>query len=65
MLATSGRHSLAGKQATAITKATTATPRAEEMPEAVVTPTTRVFFAEIREKLFRTAKFHEKILRKE
>ncbi len=38
MLAT---HSLAGPQATAMVKATTATPRAAEMSETVQTPTTR------------------------
>jgi hypothetical protein len=43
MLATSGTHSLACVQATAMTQATTAKPRAAEMPETVQTPTTREF----------------------
>jgi hypothetical protein len=37
MLATSGTHSL--QQATAMMQATTATPRAAEMPKTVLTPT--------------------------
>jgi hypothetical protein len=44
MLATSGTHSLAGAQATAMTQATTATEKAAEMPETVLKPTTREFF---------------------
>jgi hypothetical protein len=43
MLATSGTYSLACVQATAIKQATTAKPRAAEMPETVQTPTTREF----------------------
>ncbi len=43
MLATSGTHSLAGAQATAMMQATTATPREAEMPETVLTATTREF----------------------
>jgi hypothetical protein len=43
MLATSGTHSLAGMQATAMMQATTTTPRATEMPETLLTPTTSDF----------------------
>ncbi len=43
MLATSGTHSLAGTQATAMMQATTATPREAEIPEKVLTPATREF----------------------
>jgi hypothetical protein len=43
MLATSGTHSLAGAQATAMTQATKALPRAAEMPETVLTPTIHEF----------------------
>ena len=43
MLATSGTYSLAGMQATAMMQATTTTPRAAEMPETLLTPTTSDF----------------------
>jgi hypothetical protein len=39
MIVTSGTHSLAGAQATAMTLATTAMPREAEMSETVVIPT--------------------------
>jgi hypothetical protein len=43
MLVTSGTHSLAGVQATAMTEATTAMPRAADKPETVLPPTTHGF----------------------
>jgi hypothetical protein len=43
-----------------MTQATTATPRAAEMPETVLTPITREFLQKIREKLVKTATFCEK-----
>jgi hypothetical protein len=43
LLATSGRHSLACAQATRMPQETTATPRAGEMSETVLTPTTSEF----------------------
>jgi hypothetical protein len=60
MLATSGKHSLTSAQATAKTQATTATARSAEMPETVITPTTREFSQKFAKKLARTAKFREK-----
>jgi hypothetical protein len=41
-----------------------ATTRAAEMPETVLTPTTREFSQEFAKKLFSTMKFHGKMLRK-
>jgi hypothetical protein len=47
---TSGTPAIAGMLATKMTQATTVTPTAAEMPEIVLTPTPREFFADIREK---------------
>jgi hypothetical protein len=48
-----------------MTQATTVMPRAAEMPKTVLTPTTCEFFAEIRKKFVRTAKFVKKYKEKE
>jgi hypothetical protein len=67
MLATSGTCSPAGAQATAMTQATTATPRAAEtLPETVPTPTPQqlMSFCRNSRKTRQNAKFRETIQRK-
>jgi hypothetical protein len=64
MLATSGTHSLAGMQATAMMQATTTTPRAAEMPETLLTPTTSDFRRNSQKNSSERQKFHEKIRKK-
>ncbi len=64
MLATSGTHSLAGAQATAMTQARTATSKAAEMPETVLMPTTREFSQKFAQKIRQNGKISRKVQRK-